>query len=321
MLALRFDRTGDLDALESKEVPAPEPGENDVVVRVVASGLNPSDVKNVEGAFAYTTVPRTPGRDFSGVVSRGPAELVGVAVWGTGKELGFVRDGSHAEYIALPRAGVSRKPEALGFEQAAAVGVPYTTAWSAFERSGVVAGTSVIVIGAAGAVGKAAMDLATWRGARAVGVVRRRDQATVLTGHGHHALVVEHPAALADEVETVFPGGAEVVFDTTGAYLVPSIAALTVEGRLAVIAPPPGGKVELPVVALYRKGGIIVGINSLLYDSTQCAKMLDRIGAGFEEGRLAPPAGFVLTPFSKAVETYRAVKSGGAGKHVLVMGH
>ena len=320
MHALRFDTTGSLDGLELKDVPSPDPELDEVVVRVVAAGLNPSDVKNVEGYFPYTTLPRTPGRDFSGVVARGPAELVGAAVWGTGKELGFTRDGTHAEYLALPRSAISPKPVSLGFEAAATVGVPYTTAWSALERGSAGAGTTVLVIGAAGAVGKATMDLATWRGAHVVGAVRRREQANALGAHGRHAVHVEHPAALSDAARSVFPGGAEVIVDTTGHYLEASVSALAREGRIAVIAAPSGGRVELPVLSLYRRGGVVVGINSLLYDSTACAKILDRIAMGFEDGKLHAPSGFTTTPFSRALTAYTAVRAGNAGKHVLVMG-
>jgi len=115
MKALQFSKTGDLAALTLAEVPTPTPAAGDVLVQVKAAGLNPSDVKNVLGRFPYTTVPRIPGRDFAGVVVQGPSELIGQAVWGTGKDLGFYRDGSHAQYLTLPASGVALKPEALSF--------------------------------------------------------------------------------------------------------------------------------------------------------------------------------------------------------------
>jgi NADPH:quinone reductase-like Zn-dependent oxidoreductase len=319
MQALVFEKKGDLSSLGARDVPAPEPDPGEVVVVVHAAGLNPSDVKNVEGAFAYTTVPRIPGRDFSGIVVKGPAALLGAAVWGTGKEIGFTRDGAHAEYVALPRAGVARKPEVLSFEQAAAVGVPYTTAWSALERCAVVAGTRVVVVGALGAVGRAAVDLAFWRGANVVGAVRRHEHRAAMETRGFGSIHVVNPAALPDLVHDVFHGGADVIFDTTGAYLEHAIAALAPEGRIAVIAPPAGGHIPLPVVELYRRGGVIVGVNSLLYDSVACAKVLERIGAGFEQGRLTVPDAFTVRPFEEALSVYREVKAGSVGKQVFVM--
>jgi NADPH:quinone reductase-like Zn-dependent oxidoreductase len=72
------------------------------LVRTMAASINPSDVKNVAGAMKQTTLPRTPGRDFAGVVEAGPAEWIGASVWGTGGDTGFTRDGTHAEMIAVP---------------------------------------------------------------------------------------------------------------------------------------------------------------------------------------------------------------------------
>src|SRR6185437_6475234 len=140
------------------DLPVPEPAAGEVLVRVVAAGLNPSDVKNVLGRFPYTVLPRTPGRDFAGVVEKGPAGQVGREVWGTGNELGFLRDGTHAGYLVLPADGVAARPRSLSFAQCAACGVPYTTALDALDRTGVTSGTRVIVIGA-GAVGQAALDI------------------------------------------------------------------------------------------------------------------------------------------------------------------
>src|SRR5450432_2203807 len=110
MLALRFDRFGDLDGLRLVETATPEPAPDDVRVRIAAAGLNPSDVRNVLGRFPYTTLPRTPGRDFAGVVESGPQKWIGREVWGTGSELGFSHDGTHAEYVLMPVSGLTLKP-------------------------------------------------------------------------------------------------------------------------------------------------------------------------------------------------------------------
>src|SRR6218665_1225145 len=77
MQALQFDKTGSLDALELRDVAMPVLGNGDVLVKVHAAGINPSDIKNVLGRFPYTTLPRIPGRDFSGIVIGGPDEWKG----------------------------------------------------------------------------------------------------------------------------------------------------------------------------------------------------------------------------------------------------
>ena len=97
MRALRFTEFGDLGVLRVENVPEPVPTATAAIVRVEAASVNPSDVKNVAGGMDWTTLPRTPGRDFAGIVVSGPPEWEGAAVWGTGGDTGFSRDGSHAE--------------------------------------------------------------------------------------------------------------------------------------------------------------------------------------------------------------------------------
>lgn len=89
MRALRFDRFGDPAVLQVADVPDPVASPRHAVVRVEAASVNPSDVKNVAGQMDWTVLPRTPGRDFAGVVVSGPPEWEGVAVWGTGGDVGF----------------------------------------------------------------------------------------------------------------------------------------------------------------------------------------------------------------------------------------
>ncbi|MCO1940067.1 zinc-binding alcohol dehydrogenase family protein [Pseudomonas aeruginosa] len=318
MKALQFDRTGDLAALKLVDMPDPLPAADEVRVEIRAAGLNPSDVKNVLGRFPYTTLPRVPGRDFAGVVVEGPKALLGQAVWGTGREPGFFRDGSHAQFLTLPAAGVALKPESLSFAQAASCGVPYSTAWDALQRSQVKAGTRLLVIGASGAVGKAALALAKALGAEAIGAVRRQEQRQALEAQGIAALLLGEPAELAAQVEGIFPGGAEVIFDTTGFWLEAAVPALAAFGRLAIIAAPADGHVRLPALNLYRRGGSVVGINSLLYGVEACAGFHAIEPVSFDQGRLPLPDGLREVPLEQGVEQYRAVNEGTCEKIILV---
>ena len=155
MQALQFSATGSLDTLQLHDLEKPVPAAGEVLVEVRATGVNPSDIKNVLGLFPYTTTPRIPGRDFAGVIVEGPEELLGQAVWGgSGQGFGFYRDGCHAQYVAVPVNAVTPLPKSLTFAQAATCGVPFITAWDALERSHVKAGTRLLIIGA-GAVAKA----------------------------------------------------------------------------------------------------------------------------------------------------------------------
>ena len=137
----------------------------DVLVQVRAAAVNPSDVKNVLGKMHETTVPRIPGRDFAGVVVGGSAELSGRDVFGSGGNLGFGRDGSHAEFLLVPAAAVAAIPPGLSFVEAAASALSYFTASAAWALTGSsYAGRTVVVTGAIGGVGNAASCLPSgWR--------------------------------------------------------------------------------------------------------------------------------------------------------------
>ncbi len=318
MHALQFTVKGDLNSLQYVEVPTPAAAAGEVLVEIRAAGLNPSDVKNVLGRFPYTTVPRIPGRDFAGVVVEGPSQLLGQAVWGTGKGLGFTRDGSHASHIVLPATAVALKPQTLSFAQAASCGVPFTTAWDALERSSVKAGTTLLVIGANGAVGDAAVNLAKARGAHVLAAVRRPESVAELNQRGIAAILLGDPAALPAQVEEHFNGGAEVIFDTTGFWLPAAVPALANFGRIAIIAAPVDGNVQLPALALYRRGGVLVGVNSLLYSPQECAAMLDGFGSLFDQGLLPLPEQLREVALSDGVASYGAINSGSSEKFILL---
>jgi NADPH:quinone reductase-like Zn-dependent oxidoreductase len=318
MKALQFSATGDLASLRFVDVPTPVPAAGEVLVQIKAAGLNPSDVKNVLGRFPYTTLPRIPGRDFAGVVVEGPQALLGQEVWGTGRDLGFFADGSHAEFVKVSASGVAHKPSHLSFTQAASLGVPYTTAWDALERSGVGKGTRLLVIGANGAVGSAALALAKIRGAQVLAAVRRAEHVEVLQGQGVEAIALGAPEDLGVQVNCVFKGGADVIFDTTGFWLPAAVAGLAPFGRIAIIAAPVDGQVQLPALALYRKGGSVVGINSLLYNCEQCAVMLEQFGRFFDEGSLPLPTGLREVALAEGLQSYGEVNSGSADKIIFL---
>ncbi|RON66704.1 oxidoreductase [Pseudomonas fluorescens] len=317
MKALQFDKTGDLSSLRFVDVATPLPGADDVLVEIKAAGLNPSDVKNVLGRFPYTTLPRIPGRDFAGVVVEGPQALLGQEVWGTGRELGFFADGSHAQFVKLPATGVAHKPSHLSFAQAASLGVPYTTAWDALERSDVSAETRLLVIGG-GAVATAALALAKVRGAQILAAARRPEQVKDLQAQGFATIQLDKPEELGAQVHAMYSGGADVIFDTTGFWLPASVAALAPFGRIAIIAAPVDGHVQLPALALYRKGGSVVGINSLLYGVEACAAMLEQFGRFFDEDRLPLPQGLVEVPLAEGLARYAEVNQGRGDKIILI---
>src|SRR5947199_6712003 len=149
-------------------------GADDVVVEVKAAGVNPSDVKAATGLMPYAVFPRTPGRDFAGVVVDGPCEWLGREVFGASGDLGIRRDGTHATHLVVEAAALVEKPGNISMDEAAGIGVPFVTAIEGFRRAGMpTAQETVLVMGLNGKVGQAATQLATWRGARVIGVVRK----------------------------------------------------------------------------------------------------------------------------------------------------
>ncbi|MFD1008517.1 quinone oxidoreductase family protein [Oceanisphaera ostreae] len=318
MQALQFSATGSLDSLQLRELPTPEPAADEVLVEVRATGINPSDIKNLLGLFPYTSTPRIPGRDFAGVVISGPPELKGKAVWGgTGKGFGFYHDGCHAQYVVVPANAVALLPKSLSFAQAATCGVPFITAWDALERSQVQADTRFLIIGG-GAVAQAAHALAKARGAEVVLAARRAEAVQELQAQGISAFQLTEEARLPEQALEHFQQQApEVIFDTTGFWLAAAINSLDTFGRVAIIAAPKDGLISLSPLDLYRRGGSIIGVNSLLYSLEDCAQILTQIGAAFDAG-LPAPSEFIELPLSEAVAAYHQVSKGGSEKMVLI---
>src|SRR6476661_7979445 len=112
------------------------PGPGDVVVEVKAAGVNPSDVKAATGLMPYAVFPRTPGRDFAGVVIDGPAGSIGREVFGSSGDLGIRRDGTHATHLVVEADAVVEKPASISWEEAAGIGVPFVTAMEGLRRAG-----------------------------------------------------------------------------------------------------------------------------------------------------------------------------------------
>ncbi len=321
MRAVQFEKHGPPSALVLADVPTPTPGPGEVLVEIKAAAINPSDVKNVQGLMPHTTLPRTPGRDFSGVVVEGPTEMIGREVWGSGGELGFTRDGTHAVQIVLPREAVSPKPHNLSFEEAASVGVPYVTAWAGLINAvGLAASDTVLVTGAAGAVGSSAVQIAVWRGARVLGVVRRESQRPQVEQYGAQALVCADPAALAGMIQAATEGrGADIVFDTVGGTMMAMcLTCLTRRGRQVEIAASER-QVSFDLLDFYRRELRLFGVNTLSLTAADGARILSALAPGFESGALHSPPITERYALSDAVHAYERVRSGTVPGKVILL--
>lgn len=276
MRALRIEKFDErAGGVHLREIDAPQPGPGDVLVQIRCAGLNPSDARNAQGRMPQTTLPRTSGRDFAGTAAGSGEE-----VFGSGGDVGFTRDGTHAELIALPREALVPRPAALSRERAAACGVPYVTAYDAIiSKAELRPGETLLVVGG-GAVGHAAAQLARWCGARAVLATRREP-------HGVQLGAFES----AHKLDDVPAASVQVVLNTVGgASFEPSTRALAKHGRMSCIAADFARKeVNFDLFSFYRRELTFFGVDSLALTCIDAARMLDRMLPGFAAGTLMPP--------------------------------
>jgi NADPH2:quinone reductase len=321
MRALQFTEFGPVSNLSLIELPDPKADETTAIVKVAAASITPSDVKNVEGKMEHTILPRVPGRDYAGTVVQGPAKWLGAQVWGTGGEIGYSIDGSHAELIAVPISSLRRKPRPLSLEQAAAIGLTYLAAWLGLvEYARVSAGETLLVIGANGGVGGAAVQIGKWHGARVIGVDRQK-------------LRLDAPAAAATDEFFVLEGkpldsmvraktngrGAEVVFDTVGGPMFePALQSLGHRGRLLEISSAGDRRVSFDLINFYHNESRLFGVDTRARDAIASAVLLEALVPFFEQGAFQPPVIDRVIALSDGRAAYEQVARGEArGRLVL----
>jgi len=312
MTALCFERYGPPAVLSliERDVPELKPGE--VLIGVKAAAINPSDIRIVEGLF-HSPLPRIPGRDYAGTVVAGDAPA-GQDVWGSGPRFGIVRDGAHAQYITIPADWVSVKPAGLSMRQAASVGVPFITAWSALVTQGrIQAGETILIIGAAGAVGRAATQIAEWKGAKVIPAIRAKGEVPAGT---INTLTDDIPRTVR---ELTGGTGADLVLDCVGGALFePALTSLREGGRHLVIVSKGTRRVSFDLTDFYHNKLHLIGVDSLGLTGPEIAAIMDQLRPGFEAGALRP---FDVTtwPLASAAEAYAATDRDGANaKHVLL---
>jgi NADPH:quinone reductase len=320
MRALRFEKTGSLDYLSLKEVPIPVQLGTDLLIKVEAAAVNPSDAKSVLGFMHETTVPRTPGRDFAGVVAAGPSEAVGQRVFGTGGDLGFGRDGSHAEYVVVPREAAVPMPRGLSFAQAAGIGVSYLAAYAGVVHAAQLrAGETILILGTNGSVGSAAARFAHRIGARVIGVVRSKGELEKTSKLPVPSWINLESTDLATGCRALTAGrGADVVLDTVGGALFEAcLASLAKHGRQVAIASGGMPRVTFNLVDFYHNESQLIGVDSLKWGFAESAEVLRGLVGGFESGEFPPPDVTSL-PLQQGPETYRQINAGTLrGKTVL----
>jgi len=302
MKALRFEKYGSPSVLSIRELPVPDLKPGEALIELHASAINPSDVKNVAGAFK-ALLPRVPGRDYAGIVVAGDG-WKGKEVWGSGAGFGVSRDGTHAQYVVVSSDGLSEKPAGLSMEEASTVGVPYLAAWSGLvDAANIQAGETVLITGALGAVGRAATQIAHWKKAKVIG-------ADISDGPSDVDVFINTKTKeLPVEVKSLTGGkGVDLVFDAVGGPMFePCLKSLRVGGRQVAITSTGNRRVEFNLVDFYHNSLHLIGVDTVKLTSSTIAKIMDQLRTGFEDGHLRASR-VERWSLDQAIDAYTAVE-------------
>jgi NADPH2:quinone reductase len=240
MRAWQVQGTGEpTEVLHAVELAPPEPGPGQLRVRVTAAGLGLPDVLMCRGTYPLTPpLPFTPGQEVTGVVTavgEGVDRKVGDKVMGV--TVFYFGHGSFAEECLVQDATAYPVPVGLTDEEAAGFWIPHITAWTGLvERARIVAGESLVVLGAAGGSGIAAVQLGRALGARVIAVVSDEAKAEFCLGLGADAAIVYGNEPLAPRLREATGGGVDVIYDPVGGDLAEdAITALARNGRFLAI--------------------------------------------------------------------------------------
>lgn len=337
MRAMAYSQTGDSSVLQLVERDVPEPGVGEVRVRVVVSGVNPTDWKARAGARPGRPTPFpevVPDQDGAGVVDAvgpGVAGLeVGDRVWV------FLAaherpTGTAQEYAVLPSARVVKLPDAASFDLGASLGVPAMTAHRALTVAdggparlgpGALTGRTVLVAGGAGAVGHAAIQLARWSGARVITTVSSPEKAALATAAGAHHVVNYREGDTAKAIRAIAPDGVDLVVEVSPARNAELNASVIANhGTISVYATDGGSEMTLDV---RRHFALNVRYQFLLLytvGDAALAAAAEDLGLALADGALpvGEDAGLPLTrfPLERTAEAHDAVEAGTIGKVLI----
>jgi NADPH2:quinone reductase len=338
MRAVTYTRAGDPSVLELVERPVPEPGAGEIRIRVLVSGVNPTDWKSRSGATgAQVAEPTVPNQDGAGVVDELGAGVdrfsVGDRVWVTLAGDGRPASGTAQEYTAVPAERAFPLPAEADFDLGASIGIPAVTAHRALTvaedgparlQPGALGDRSVLVAGGAGAVGNAAIQLARWAGASVIATVSGDAKAGLAKAAGaHHVINYRDPDA-AEQIRRAAPDGVDLIVEVaagTNAEL--DQAVLRARGTISIYANDGGA----PFSPDIRRN---MGLNTryqfvLLYTVgwDPIAAAGADINQAIEDGALqvGERAGLPLHRFAleDTAGAHRAVEDGATGKVLIVV--
>ena len=268
MKAIWYDKQGPArKVLQYGDFPTPSPGRGEALIRVHASGVNPSDAGMRRGGTGPMAFPRiVPHSDGAGVVEAvgpgAPKRLIGQRVWFYNGQRNGRAFGSGAEYIELDTDLISPLPDDVSFEEGATLGIPGMTAHVALFLAGPVQGRTVLVTGGAGAVGHYAVQLAHWAGATVIATVSSPEKAARARAGGADVTIDYRTEDVAAAIEAATGGeGVDHVVDVDfGGNLAVTLKVLRPGGTIAFYATRGDAAPKVPAGELMRKNAHAVGV-------------------------------------------------------------
>ncbi|MBF0560001.1 MAG: NADPH:quinone reductase [Nitrospirae bacterium] len=319
MKAVRVNAFGNPEVMHIEEVPDPVPGPSEVVVKVHAAGVNPVDTYIRAGQYAaLPDLPYTPGMDAAGIVEQTGEKVSGVSV---GERVYVARSlsGTYAEKALCMESQVHRLPSNISFPQGAAINVPYTTAYYALVfRAKALAGETILVHGASGGVGIAAVQLARAAGMTVIGTSGSEEGRALALEQGAHYVIDHKDPAHIEQVRAITGGrGVDVILEMlANVNLGKDLSALAVDGRIVIIGS--RGTVEIDPRLAMRTNAAILGMVILNASERQLRGIHAALAAGLENGILRPIVGREF-PLSGAAQAHHdIIETNANGKIVLV---
>ncbi len=261
MRAARCDRYGPPDVMTVCDVADPLPARDEVVVEIRAAAVNFPDVLTVADKYQVSVpTPFTPGSEFAGVVRAVGADVRSIEPGDA--VMGSAMTGAFAEQICVPSSALTPKPDDLDWVSAAAFRVTYTTAYHALVTFGAMrAGDWVVVLGAAGGVGTAAVDVASRLGARVIACASSEERLVAAMTLGAEVGVSYDSEDLKTRIKEIVGGGAQVVIDPVGGkYAEPALRALAPGGTFVTVGYATGEIPRIPLNLVLLKDLTIRGV-------------------------------------------------------------
>ena len=319
MKAIRVHEFGGPEVLRLEETPEPKPSAGQVLVRVRAAGVNPVDTYIRSGVHAVKpALPYTPGLDAAGeveAVGEGVTRLAaGQRVYTAGS-----LTGAYAELVLCEESQCHPLPERVSFAQGAGIFTPYTTAYRAlFQRAKAQPAETVLVHGASGGVGTAAVQLARSAGLRVVGTAGTEEGRRLVSEQGAHDVLDHRAPDYLEQLNGLTGGrGVDVILEMlANVNLDRDLGALAKGGRVVVVGS--RGTVEINPRQAMTRDASILGMTLFNISPQEFASIHAALGAGLEAGTLSPVVGREL-PLAEAARAHEEVlKPGAYGKIVLI---